>query len=59
VTITLPSTVDVDDVIVTFRRADFDASVARLAIRFVPTIGRGHQHRVGYSTGSPTTTIRS
>ena len=40
----LPPLYDVDEVIATFRRAGFDASVARLAIRFVPTTGRGHQH---------------
>ena len=40
----LPSLYAVDDVIATFRRAGFDASVARLVMRFVPTAGRGHQH---------------
>lgn len=40
----LPPLYDVDEVVATFRRAGFDASVARLAIRFVPTTGRGHQH---------------
>jgi SAM-dependent methyltransferase len=40
----LPPLYDIDDVIATFRRAGFDASVARLAIRFVPTPGRGHHH---------------
>jgi SAM-dependent methyltransferase len=32
----LPPLYDIDDVIATFRRAGFDASVARLAIGFVP-----------------------
>lgn len=32
----LPPLPDVDDVIATFRRAGFDASTARLAVRFVP-----------------------
>jgi SAM-dependent methyltransferase len=40
----LPPLYDIDEVIATFRRAGFNASVARLAIRFVPTTGRGHQH---------------
>jgi hypothetical protein len=40
----LPPLYDVDEVIATFRRAGFEASMARLAIRFVPTAGRGHQH---------------
>ena len=40
----LPPLYDIDDVIATFRRAGFDASVARLAIRFVPTTGHGHDH---------------
>ena len=40
----LPPLYDLDEVIATFRRAGFDASVARLAIRFMPTTGRGHQH---------------
>ena len=38
----LPPLHDVDDVIATFQRAGFDASVARLAIRFVPSAGHGH-----------------
>jgi SAM-dependent methyltransferase len=38
----LPPLYDVDDVISTFRRAGFDASVARLAIRFVPCGSDGH-----------------
>jgi len=40
----LPPLYDVDEVIATFRQAGFDASVSRLAIRFVPTTGSGHQH---------------
>ena len=40
----LPPLYDVDDVIATFRRAGFEASVARLAFRFVPSTGRGHDH---------------
>jgi SAM-dependent methyltransferase len=40
----LPPLYSVDDVIATFCRAGFDASVARLAIRFVPVTGRGHGH---------------
>jgi SAM-dependent methyltransferase len=35
----LPPLHDVDDVIATFRDAGFDASVARLAFRFVPATG--------------------
>jgi SAM-dependent methyltransferase len=41
----LPPVYDVDDVISTFERAGFEASVARLAIRFVPVTGRGHDHQ--------------
>lgn len=37
----LPPLHDVDDVAATFRRAGFDASVARLDIRFVPTAAHG------------------
>lgn len=40
----LPPLHDIDDVIATFRRAGFEASVARLAIRFVPSTGSGHGH---------------
>ena len=40
----LPPLYDVEDVIATFQRAGFDASVARLAIRFVPATGSGHHH---------------
>lgn len=42
----LPPLYSIDDVIATFQRAGFDASVARLAIRFVPVTGRGH-HQEG------------
>ena len=34
----------IDEVIATFRRAGFDASVARLQIRYVPIRGHGHDH---------------
>jgi SAM-dependent methyltransferase len=40
----LPPLYDIDDVIAVFRRAGFDASVARLEIRFVPVAGRQHDH---------------
>lgn len=40
----MPPLYDIDDVINTFRRDGFDASVARLAICFVPTAGRVHHH---------------
>ena len=40
----LPPLYDVDDVIATFQRAGFEASVARLATRFVPASGRGHDY---------------
>jgi SAM-dependent methyltransferase len=40
----LPPLYDIDDVIAVFRRAGFDASVARLGIRFVPVAGRAHNH---------------
>ena len=40
----LPPLYDIDDVIATFRHAGFDASVARLSIRFVPVAGQGHHH---------------
>jgi SAM-dependent methyltransferase len=40
----LPPLYDVDEVIATFRRAGFDAAISRLAIRFVPSTGRGHYH---------------
>ena len=41
----LPPLYDVDDVISTFQRAGFEASVARLAIRFVPVTGHDHEGR--------------
>jgi SAM-dependent methyltransferase len=40
----LPPLYDVDDVISRFQRAGFEASVARLAIRFVPVTGSGPDH---------------
>jgi SAM-dependent methyltransferase len=40
----LPPLYDVDDVLATFRRAGFEASVARLEFRFVPAVGHGHHH---------------
>ena len=40
----LPPLYDIDEVIATFGRAGFDASVARLAIGFVPATGHGHEH---------------
>jgi SAM-dependent methyltransferase len=39
----LPRLHDIDDVVATFRDAGFDASVARLAIGFVPTLGHHHE----------------
>jgi len=44
----LPPLYDIDDVIATFRLAGFDASVARLTIRFVPVSSAGH-HTEGRS----------
>ena len=44
----LPPLYDIDDIIATFQAAGFEASVARLAIRFVPAAGRGH-HDAGRS----------
>jgi SAM-dependent methyltransferase len=41
----LPPLYDVDEVIESFQRAGFDASMARLAIGFVPAAGRGHEHK--------------
>jgi SAM-dependent methyltransferase len=38
----LPPLYDIDDVIATFRHAGFDASAARLAVRFVPCAGGDH-----------------
>jgi len=40
----LPPLHDVDDVIETFRVAGFEASLARLALGFVPIAGHGHHH---------------
>jgi SAM-dependent methyltransferase len=42
----LPPLYDIDDVIATFRQAGFDASIARLAFRFVPVAGP-EQHQTG------------
>jgi SAM-dependent methyltransferase len=42
----LPPLYDIDDVIATFRQAGFDASVARLAIDFVP-VSQGDHHEDG------------
>ena len=42
----LPPLYSVDDVVATFHRAGFEASVARLAIHFVPVTTSGH-HRQG------------
>jgi SAM-dependent methyltransferase len=39
--IAMPPLYDLDDVIATFRRAGFTASLARLAMRFVPVTGHG------------------
>jgi SAM-dependent methyltransferase len=41
----LPKLYDVDQVMATFRAAGFDASAARLAMRFVPAVGHGHHDR--------------
>jgi SAM-dependent methyltransferase len=41
----MPPLYDVDDVIATFQEAGFDVSVARLAMRFVPAVGHGHEQR--------------
>jgi SAM-dependent methyltransferase len=38
----LPELYAIDDVLDTFRRAGFEASAARLAMRFVPVGGHGH-----------------
>jgi SAM-dependent methyltransferase len=40
----LPALYDLDDVIATFQSAGLDASVARLALRFVPVSGRHEDH---------------
>lgn len=41
----LPELYDIDEVVAVFKEAGFDAAASRLAIRFVPTAGRGHHHR--------------
>jgi SAM-dependent methyltransferase len=38
----LPQLYEIDDVVTTFRRAGFDVSLARLAVKFVPVAGHGH-----------------
>ena len=40
----LPKLYDIDEVVSAFTAAGFDASVARLAVRFIPTGGRHHGH---------------
>jgi SAM-dependent methyltransferase len=40
----LPQLYDIDDVVDTFSRVGFDASLARLAMRFVPAADHGHHH---------------
>jgi SAM-dependent methyltransferase len=40
----LPPLYDIDEVIATFRRSGFEASVARLALRFVPVTSGGQDH---------------
>ena len=41
----LPELYDIDEVVTVFKDAGFDAAASRLAIRFVPTTGRGHHSR--------------
>lgn len=41
----LPELYDIDDVVGVFEGAGFDAAVARLAVRFVPTFDAGHHHQ--------------
>jgi SAM-dependent methyltransferase len=41
----MPPLYDIDDVLAAFEAEGFDAAAARLAIRFVPTAGRGHHER--------------
>jgi len=41
----LPELYDIDEVVTVFKEAGFDAAASRLAIRFVPTTGRGHHGR--------------
>lgn len=43
----LPLLYEVDDVVATFRQAGFEASIARLAIGFVPITDGGHSHAEG------------
>jgi SAM-dependent methyltransferase len=43
--IEMPPLYEVDDVIATFQKVGFDVSIARLAMRFVPALGHGHEHR--------------
>jgi SAM-dependent methyltransferase len=38
----LPQLYDINDVVATFRAAGFDASAARLALKFVPAASHGH-----------------
>lgn len=40
----LPPLYSVDDVVATFQRVGFEASVARLAFRFIPAATHGHHH---------------
>jgi hypothetical protein len=41
----LPKLYDIEEVMDAFRGAGFDASAARLAMRFVPAGGHGHHGR--------------
>ena len=41
----LPKLYDIDEVVATFRGAGFVAAASRLAMRFVPLIGHGHDDR--------------
>ena len=43
--LSLPKLYDIDEVVATFRGVGFDASVARLAMGFVPAGGHGHHGR--------------
>jgi SAM-dependent methyltransferase len=40
----LPRLYDLDEVVSDFHAVGFDAAVARLAVRFIPTGGRHHEH---------------
>jgi SAM-dependent methyltransferase len=42
----LPKLYNIDEVIAVFHAAGFEAAASRLAMRFVPTAGHGHDHRV-------------